>query len=943
MLTCGACRIRVPVIEGFPLFTERAPDDGSPPAGFLERTAVRAGLGMGTPGEFHSFCEGKRRRGIVDAYAAWAPFNESGRTPLSFVPLLRDFLRPGDTILDLSSRSGWTGEFLAGLFPEQLVISAWEGNRDTLGYRGYREWLPRRGRAPNLEILFFDPREPLPLAAGAVRFVHAYDLLHDLGLETALPEILRVATPDAVLLFPHVHLRGQPHEPAFERHGTLRTRAEYREAFGKGLRGSGRRACLMGEATFFLRQKSGDVFPLCDEPESADYNAVLAAVPEAWVGRPLRLPGPPPDLAAASVLVNPLFEVSPSDGAVSVTGSEGMSEMPGRHPVYAGLIPSVLQPPLDPRERLVLYWAKRLATIAGIAVRMKETPGSLAPLLAQLERRELVRVVALSRAGYRLQRFHALLEDAPLADEDDLPGVWRLAVERWRDRPFLLDHGDGGRLTYGEADRVVGAICRRLRSAGVRAGDRVALCAPQHIEGLLLFWAAAHLGAPLAVIDVALPPAEIAARLRGLRPVLLFASSSLHASLPGGPPCPTVLLDPLEDELAVPGTDSPPTLMAWLRDEDYAGGLPPAGASLADSPGAILYTSGTTGGARGVVLTQRALAHSGRLMARMYGWRPEDVHICPSDLHTVGSLRSPGIATVHAGASTVVASPSVRSNTTRLAACIDQHRVTLLNATPALLRLFTAWSDRLPAGSLSTLRSVLAAGSALTAGVREAFEGRYGVPVRNLYGLTETSGLSVAEPPGGSGPSADAGDIGIPIDAEVRIVDDSGRDVPTGSPGELWIHNANLFTEYAGDPETTSAAFAGPWFRTRDRARVDAGGRVSLVGRTRDAIKNAHSEFVTVQEVQEALDGLPELADSGVGAWVDGFGQDHLGAVVVPREPVRGEAAVGEFLSRLRLRLQEVLGTRRMPTRIVVRESVPRNSNGKVPSGPGLERILDHE
>ncbi|MCE9581108.1 MAG: acyl--CoA ligase, partial [Planctomycetes bacterium] len=488
-----------------------------------------------------------------------------------------------------------------------------------------------------------------------------------------------------------------------------------------------------------------------------------------------------------------------------------------------------------------------------------------------------------------------------------------------------------------------GAIVRRLRASGIRPGDRLALCAPQHFEGILLFWAAAHIGAPLAIHDVALPPAVVEERLRRTQPVMLFASEALAASLPGRTPCPTILLEPFG---GAPPTraGSAPTLMTWLQAEDYEGPRLESPRSLAGATGAVIFTSGTTGHARGVELSQSALAHSGRLMARQFDWTQDDVHICPADLHTLGGLRNPTISTVHAGASTVITTPDVRANTSLLAASLSRHRVTVMNATPALLRLLTHWSDRLPPGALASVRHVVVAGSAYTSGVRAAFERTFRVRTSNCYGLTETAGLCISETPAMTRPPEDrgSGDVGVSVDTVLRVVDAEGNDAPPGIQGELLVHSSNLFSAYLDDPGATAEAFRGPWFRTRDRARLMPDGSCVLAGRMRDAIKNAHSEFVTVQEVQEALDSIPELADSGVGSWSDTNGQEHLGAIVVARQPLEDEATTQVFLTELRRRLQGLLGPRRMPSRIVVRESVPRNSNGKVATGPGMERILNH-
>ena len=150
LLRCPACAIEIPVVQGFVLFTDarQGCDDQM-------LSALRAQL---TPSaEYLSFMHRRHVRRIPDRYAAFQPFNESTRAFYALLDLAREQLQPGDIILDTWGRTGWSGEMLAAAFPQQHVISVWEGNFDVLGYMGYAHWLPAGQRAPNHDIIFLPP------------------------------------------------------------------------------------------------------------------------------------------------------------------------------------------------------------------------------------------------------------------------------------------------------------------------------------------------------------------------------------------------------------------------------------------------------------------------------------------------------------------------------------------------------------------------------------------------------------------------------------------------------------------------------------------------------------------------------------------------------------------------------------------------------------------
>lgn len=138
LLSCPACAIQIPVVQGFALFTEAR--QGS--AAHARQALAELDAQLAPSADYLSFMHRRHVRRIPDRYAAFQPFNESTRAFYALLALAREHLQPGDRILDTWGRTGWSGEMLAAAFPQQHVISVWEGNFDVLGYMGYAHWLP---------------------------------------------------------------------------------------------------------------------------------------------------------------------------------------------------------------------------------------------------------------------------------------------------------------------------------------------------------------------------------------------------------------------------------------------------------------------------------------------------------------------------------------------------------------------------------------------------------------------------------------------------------------------------------------------------------------------------------------------------------------------------------------------------------------------------------
>jgi fatty-acyl-CoA synthase len=221
---------------------------------------------------------------------------------------------------------------------------------------------------------------------------------------------------------------------------------------------------------------------------------------------------------------------------------------------------------------------------------------------------------------------------------------------------------------------------------------------------------------------------------------------------------------------------------------------------------------------------------------------------------------------------------------------------------------------------LSSLRSITTGSSMVPAALIEAFHAR-GVPVCQVYGLTESSPIAVHQRP------ADAlthiGSTGVEAKlTDLRIVDADGRDVADGASGELLLRGPNLFDGYWGNPAATAAALdADGWFRTGDVGRREADGHVTILDRTKDMIISG-GENVYPAEIEQVLSSCAAVADVAVvGAPDDRWGEVPV-AIVVAHGHADEEAVRAHCAARL--------ARFKQPQRVVFVESLPRNAMGKV-------------
>lgn len=376
--------------------------------------------------------------------------------------------------------------------------------------------------------------------------------------------------------------------------------------------------------------------------------------------------------------------------------------------------------------------------------------------------------------------------------------------------------------------------------------------------------------------------------------------------------------------LAAPGAQLPPALEALQRLDVDLGGSDQALPSEHDPelPALIVYTSGTTGPPKGVLLPRRAIASNLDALARAWQWTGEDVlthglplfHVHGLVLGVLGPLRLGG--TVHH-----LGSFSTDAIAEELAGA-----ATMLFGVPTMYHRLADAAERDPsvADALKQARLLVSGSAALSTTDHARIERASGQRVVERYGMTETLMICAVRADGDRRP----GTVGPPVDGvDLRLVDEDGAvvDVSDGETvGEVQVRGPDLFLGYLNRPEATEVAFSDGWFRTGDVATREPDGYIRLIGRqSTDLIKSGGFK-IGAGEIETALLEHPGIVEAAVtGEPDDDLGERIVAWIVAAPDSKPSEEEVVDHVARL-------LTPHKRPREVRYLDELPRNDMGKV-------------
>jgi long-chain acyl-CoA synthetase len=475
--------------------------------------------------------------------------------------------------------------------------------------------------------------------------------------------------------------------------------------------------------------------------------------------------------------------------------------------------------------------------------------------------------------------------------------------------------------TYGTLDRDIARAACGLAALGVARGDRVALLLPNGPEFVVAFCAAMRLGAIVVPINPAYRGEEIAYALADSGAVALVSHTAFAEHVAAARPDAPALRHHL-----VVGGDAPSGALAWADLLNLAADRP-AVAVVPEDLAVICYTSGTTGRAKGAMLTHRNLVATQRAVDQTprLGYAADDRLLCPLPLFHIYGLNGGMAHTLARGAALYLVG---RFDPREVLTLLAEARITVFLGAPPIYVAFTMLPD-LAGYDLAALRVCFSGAAPLPVAVLERFRAATGVAIGEAYGLTETAPLATAN---AAGPVDKPGTVGVAYPGvHIRLVDEQDRDVPPGTEGEVLIQGECVFAGYWQRPEATAEALRGGWFHTGDIATVDADGYYTLVDRKKDMINNGGLK-IWPREVEEVLYRHPAVREAAVVALPDPYaGERPMAFVALRAGQQASEAAVIAYVG-------EHLAKFKVPVRVEFREELP-----KLPTGKVLRRVLRDE
>jgi len=457
------------------------------------------------------------------------------------------------------------------------------------------------------------------------------------------------------------------------------------------------------------------------------------------------------------------------------------------------------------------------------------------------------------------------------------------------------DHGAG---TYGAIGARARSLAAQLR--GVRtslAGARVAFLAPPsrgYVETLLGILLAGGTAVPLSPLHTA---AELGHVLRVAQPEVLVTTSGLADRL-----------EPVREGLPVVVLDRP-------RKTVFARDAEPNDAA----PALMLFTSGTTGKPKGVVLSHGGVAATLAALEQAWQWRRTDrlLHVLP--LHHTHGVVVALLGALWAGAEVRFAAFDPKTVFERLA-----QSTVMMTVPPMVARLVDELALH-PAAreSLGAMRLFTCGSAALPASLHARFAAATGHAILERYGMTEI-GMALSNPYVGD---RAPGLVGTELPhVEIDLCDEAGKVLPRGEPGELRVRSPQMFTGYFGDSAATAAAFdAEGRFRTGDVGVRDERGYVRLLGRASSDILKSGGYKISALEIEEVLRAHPDVGEVAVVGTPDETWGDIVTACVVVRA---GREA--PTLEALKAFAATELAPYKLPRALRVLTELPRNAMGKV-------------
>jgi acyl-CoA synthetase (AMP-forming)/AMP-acid ligase II len=468
------------------------------------------------------------------------------------------------------------------------------------------------------------------------------------------------------------------------------------------------------------------------------------------------------------------------------------------------------------------------------------------------------------------------------------------------------------RITYQQLNEESNRVSNGLRSLGVEKGDKIALLLTDSIYFVELWYGAVKAGAVPVTINYRLNREEILYQVAYSESKVLVTESQLFENakdLPSTLGLRAFISLDFRIEKSI----------YFVNFKKASSAETPAIDLAAGDPCWIRYTSGTTGKPKAAVLSHGSIMFCAAQWAREYDLKYRTVYASVFPLSGGGTYFV--VANHYAGATVILYS---RFDPAEIAKSVEREKVTTLIMAPTMYNMFLNFvENERKKYDLSSVTTVVSCASPLSSKTVGRLTNEFpNAGLHNGYGTSEMAGNATNLKPEEFAQKGTS--VGRPVSGwEIRVVDEEGRDLPTGQAGRIVVRGPNLFLGYYKDEEGTKKAFLGDWFGTGDIGRFDEDGYLYLVDRYHDMIISGGFNIYAI-EVEMILNSHPEIAEAAVIGAPDEVWGEVVKAVVVLRDGSHLTAEkIIEYCSRR-------MSSYKKPRKIEIVEELPKNWMGKI-------------
>jgi long-chain acyl-CoA synthetase len=479
------------------------------------------------------------------------------------------------------------------------------------------------------------------------------------------------------------------------------------------------------------------------------------------------------------------------------------------------------------------------------------------------------------------------------------------------DATYLIAAESGQTMSYGELQRASRRLARYLQEHGAKPGDKIALLMPNGYQTCRLFVGVMYSGLCVTPVNLLAQPTQLAYVIDHCDTQIVFVSPDQVERV-------NQALEQITRSIEVIVVD--PDCVEFIDGPDVVEALPSLPDVAEDDDALLMYTSGTTGTPKGVVLTNRSVIAGGENVSLAHQLTEIDRVMAALPLYHINAQIVTTMSPLVHGGSLVLPK---RFSATTFWETVAAYRCTWINVVPTIIAyLINGQSPKDKGLDISSVRFCRSASAPLAPSHHRAFEEKFGIGIIETMGLTETAAPCFSNPLDPA--KRKIGSPGQAFGNDARIVDANGAVLPPLQTGEIMVRGANVMKCYYKNPqETAKALTTDGWLYTGDLGYMDEDGFVFITGRLKELIIKG-GENIAPREIDEALLKHPALLEAAaVGIRDDNYGQEIMACVVLKPEQECTEEQLREYC-------KGVLGNYKTPKYFHFVEELPKGPSGKV-------------